>query len=131
MITFSLLAPTGWKYRLLDFSIAPTRRRLRPPWLYQHLLDGSTNSLLYRHRLEGSFDSLPCATLPPYNMNQFTTLLICFASISMFLHMVTPLHQVLDSVLPQSPCIYTSNHSCHCHYVFDCLISALLYSIYI
>ena len=33
----------------------------------------------------------------------------------MSLHIVTPLHQILDSVLPQSPSIYTSNLSYHCH----------------
>ena len=37
---------------------APTGRRLQTPWIYQHQLDGITNSLIYRHQPEGSFNSL-------------------------------------------------------------------------
>jgi hypothetical protein len=95
---------TNWMEALTSwFSLALTKRRLRPPFFYQHILDGSTNSLLYRHRLEGSSDSLPCATIPPCNINQF---IICFScSISVF-NVSAHSHSTtsdFDSVLPQTP----------------------------
>ena len=122
----------GWKHRLPSFLLAPSRRRLQPSWFYQHLLDGSTNSLVYRHWPKGSYDSLlfrhrpggnsyflPCTTLPPCSINQFTSLLLCYASTSMSLDIVTPLHLILDSVFPLSPCIYTSNLSSHLQFIAD------------
>lgn len=116
---------------LVFFSLAPTRRRLWPPCLYQHLLDGSTNSLLYRNRPEGSFDSLPCTTLPPRSMNQLTIHFSCSAPITMSLHILTPLYRILDLVWTLSPYIYMSNISCHCRFLFTCLVSTQIYLIII
>ena len=98
MITISSPAPIGWKHKLHGFLLATTRRRLQPLSLYQHLLDGSSNSLVLKHQPEDGCNHLPCTTLPPCNVDYF---MLCI-SLQRFLLTITSLPLISFCVLSLS-----------------------------